>query len=40
MELRSGVAYDADLLAEVRRRLGDALVRLSVAPPPMLPPTA
>jgi hypothetical protein len=38
MELRSGVAYDADLLAEVRRRLGDALVRLSVAPPQMLPP--
>ena len=27
------VAYDADLLAEVRRRLGDALVQLSVAPP-------
>jgi hypothetical protein len=33
MELRSGVAYDADLLAEVRRRLGEAVVQLSVAPP-------
>jgi hypothetical protein len=33
MELRNGVAYDADLLAEVRRRLGDAVVQLSVAPP-------
>lgn len=33
MELRSGVAYDAELLAEVRRRLGDALVQLSVAAP-------
>ena len=33
MELRSGVAYDAELLAEVRRRLGDALVQLSMAPP-------
>ena len=33
MELRNGVAYDAELLAEVRRRLGDALVQLSVAPP-------
>jgi hypothetical protein len=32
MELRNGVAYDAELLAEVRRRLGDALVQLSVAP--------
>jgi hypothetical protein len=33
MELRNGVAYDADLLAEVRRRLGAAVVQLSVAPP-------
>jgi hypothetical protein len=33
MELRNGVAYDADLLAEVRRRLGDTVVQLSVAPP-------
>ncbi|HEY6056458.1 MAG TPA: DNA polymerase III subunit alpha [Candidatus Limnocylindrales bacterium] len=31
MELRSGVAYDADLLAEVRRRLGDGLVDLRLA---------
>jgi hypothetical protein len=28
MELRHGVAYDAELLAEVRRRLGDGLVDL------------
>jgi hypothetical protein len=27
------VAYDADLLAEVHRRLGEAFVQLSVAPP-------
>jgi hypothetical protein len=33
MPLPRRVAYDADLLAEVRRRLGDALVQLSVAPP-------
>jgi DNA polymerase-3 subunit alpha len=33
MELRSGVAYDVELLAEVRRRLGDSLVQLSVSPP-------
>jgi hypothetical protein len=33
MELRTGIAYDADLLAEVRRRLGDTGVQLSVAPP-------
>ena len=26
MELRRGVAYDAELLAEVRRRLGEGLV--------------
>jgi hypothetical protein len=30
MELRSGVAYDAELLAEVRRRLGDGLVDLAL----------
>ena len=28
MELRTGVAYDADLLAEVSRRLGSGLVDL------------
>ena len=33
MELTQAVAYDAELLSEVRRRLGDALVQLSVAPP-------
>jgi hypothetical protein len=26
MELRRGVAYDAELLAELRRRLGEGLV--------------
>ncbi len=31
MELRSGVAYDAELLAEVRRRLGEGLVELRLA---------
>ncbi len=31
MELRQGVAYDAELLAEVRRRLGDGLVDLRLA---------
>jgi len=31
MELRRGVAYDAELLAEVRRRLGDSLVELRLA---------
>ena len=31
MELRRGVAYDAELLAEVRRRLGDGLVELHLA---------
>jgi len=30
MELRRGVAYDSELLAEVRRRLGDGLVELSL----------
>jgi hypothetical protein len=33
MELRWGVAYDAELLAEVRRRLGDELVDLRLAAP-------
>jgi hypothetical protein len=28
MEVRGGVAYDAELLAEVQRRLGEGLVRL------------
>ena len=40
MELRNGVAYDAELLAEVRRRLGDALVQLSVARATAQPPAA
>ncbi|MFP5344005.1 MAG: DNA polymerase III subunit alpha [Candidatus Limnocylindria bacterium] len=31
MELRRGVAYDAELVAEVRRRLGDGLVVLRLA---------
>jgi DNA polymerase-3 subunit alpha len=31
MELRRGVAYDAELLAEVRRQLGDGLVELRLA---------
>jgi hypothetical protein len=31
MELRRGVAYDAELIAEVRRRLGDGLVELRLA---------
>ena len=30
MELRRGVAYDSDLLAEVRRRLGEGIVELSL----------
>jgi hypothetical protein len=33
MPLPRRVAYDMDLLAEVKRRLGEALVQLSVAPP-------
>jgi hypothetical protein len=33
MELRAGIAYDTDLLAEVQRRLGQGIVQLSVAPP-------
>jgi hypothetical protein len=31
MELRHGVAYDAELLAEIRRRLGDGLVEFRLA---------
>jgi hypothetical protein len=31
MELRSGVAYDAELLAEMGRRLGDGMVDLRLA---------
>jgi hypothetical protein len=31
MELRRGVAYDAELVAEVRRRLGDGLIDLRLA---------
>jgi OB-fold nucleic acid binding protein len=31
MELRGGVAYDAELLAEVRRQLGDGLVDMRLA---------
>jgi len=34
MEVRGGVAYDAELLAEVRRRLGDGLVRLELSTRP------
>ena len=32
MELRWGVAYDAELLAEVRRTLGEGVVDLRLAP--------
>jgi hypothetical protein len=31
MELRRGVAYDAELLAEVRRRLGEGVIDLQLA---------
>jgi hypothetical protein len=31
MELRRGVAYDAELLAEVRRRLGEGIIELSLS---------
>jgi hypothetical protein len=31
MEVRMGVAYDTELLAEVGRRLGEGLVRLEIA---------
>jgi DNA polymerase-3 subunit alpha len=34
MEVRPGVAYDTDLLAEVGRRLGEGLVRLEIAAGP------
>jgi hypothetical protein len=30
MELRRGIAYDSELLAELRRRLGDGIVVLSL----------
>jgi hypothetical protein len=33
MELRTGIAYDAELLAEVRRRLGEGIVDLRLAGP-------
>jgi hypothetical protein len=31
MEVRGGVAYDAELLAEVQRRVGEGLVRLEIS---------
>jgi hypothetical protein len=31
MEVRTGVAYDAELLADVQRRLGEGLVRLELS---------
>jgi hypothetical protein len=31
MEIRSGVAYDAEFLAEVRRRLGEGLVHVELS---------
>lgn len=31
MELRRGVAYDAELLAEIRRRLGEGLIEIQLA---------
>ena len=31
MELKQAVAYDADLLAEVRRRLGEGVAQISLA---------
>jgi len=34
LELRTGVAYDAELLAEVRRRLGEGVVALQLLPVP------
>jgi hypothetical protein len=33
MELRTGVAYDAELLAEVRRRLGEGIAELRLGGP-------
>jgi hypothetical protein len=34
MEVRGRVAYDAELLAEISRRLGEGLVHLDLAPAP------
>jgi hypothetical protein len=31
MEVRLGIAYDAELMAEVGRRVGEGLVRLEIA---------
>jgi hypothetical protein len=31
MELRRGVAYDAELVSDIRRRFGDGLVELSLS---------
>lgn len=31
MEIRGGVAYDAELLFEVQRRLGEGLIRLDLS---------
>jgi hypothetical protein len=31
MEIRGGIAYDAELMAEVGRRLGEGLVRLELS---------
>jgi hypothetical protein len=31
LEIRSGVAYDAELISEVHRRLGEGLVRLELS---------
>jgi hypothetical protein len=33
MELRRGVAYDAELLAEIRRRLGEGIVEIQLGTP-------
>ena len=40
LEIRSRVAYDAELLAEVSRRLGEGLVRLELASGPAGPAQA
>ena len=40
MELRSGVAYDAELVAELGRRLGPGIVELELAPDSGPPPSA
>ena len=34
MEIRTGVAYDAELLADIERLLGEGLVRLELNPAP------